>query len=374
LAYPLPKKSPYSGVGPPAHSPPTTVYLTPTSGEVLLFDALKLEAVNLVEAHRSPLSSIAMNNEGTLLATASDKGTIIRVFSVPQAEKLYQFRRGSIPSTIYNMSFNLNSTLLCVSSATETVHVFRLGGRSQHGKDGAHNADASFQRWRAGSRSGGSTSPTSDAAFSDKPGLEHDHLSSSSSSPPPSTERKHDGTLGSILRRSSQTVGKTFASSVGSYLPTAVTEMWEPARDFAYIKIPKESHSESGAGSSGSPGRPVKSVVAMSSSRPHMMVVTSEGMFYVFGIDMAKGGEGVLLKQYTYVSRYRKDTIPFRLRCVLAGLEGGKRADFFGQIAGLQRPAGAVCPGHRLNHLLLPSPILQYLAHSSTAHSRDIEA
>ena len=36
----------------------------------------------------------------------------------------------------------------------------------------------------------------------------------------------------------------------------------------------------------------------MSGSSPHVMVVTNEGRFYVFGIDLEKGGEGTLLKVY----------------------------------------------------------------------------
>ena len=247
--------------------------MAPTSGEVLVFDAMKLEAVNVVEAHRSPLSCIALNSEGTLLATASDKGTIVRVFSIPRAEKLYQFRRGSIPSSIYSMSFNLNSTLLCVSSATETVHIFRLGAQSEEA-DGAH------ARGRPRSVSPGSDSPSDT-------GMSYSNGGESTSLP-----RPHNGTFGSMIRRSSQNIGKTFVSSVGGYLPTAVTEMWEPARDFAYIKIPKTSSTLTSAG-------PLKSVVAMSSSSPQVMVVTNEGIFYVFSIDMEKGGEGILVKQYS---------------------------------------------------------------------------
>lgn len=51
---------------------------------------------------------------------------MIRVFSIPDANKVYQFRRGSYPAKIYSMSFNLVSSLLCVSSDTETVHIFKL--------------------------------------------------------------------------------------------------------------------------------------------------------------------------------------------------------------------------------------------------------
>ena len=267
-------------MGPPSHAPPSSAYTQPTSGEVLLFDTMKLEAVNVVEAHRSPLSCVVMNNEGTLLATASDKGTIVRVFSVPQAEKLYQFRRGSIPSSIYNMSFNLNSTLLCVSSATETVHIFRLGGSTVGANDQLTPTES--RGWR-------NISPSSDS----RPASAYSESSAGDLASSPT--RMHNGTLGSMIRRSSQTVGKTIAASVGGYLPTTVTEMWEPSRDFAYIKIPKESNS----GSAG--GRPVKSVVAMNNSSPEIMVVTSEGSFYLFGVDMEKGGEGVLMQQYSCV-------------------------------------------------------------------------
>lgn len=63
-----------------------------------------------------------------------------------------------------------------------------------------------------------------------------------------------------------------------------MTEMWEPARDFAFVRLP-------------TPG--VRSVVALSSSSPQIMVVTSDGYFYVYNVDMEKGGECVLLKQFS---------------------------------------------------------------------------
>lgn len=108
------------------------------------------------------------------------------------------------------------------------------------------------------------------------------------------SSRKHNGTLMGMLRRTSQNVGNTFAATVGGYLPKGVSEMWEPTRDFAWMKLPK-----SGQGSGGQATGPVRSVVAMSSNTPQVMVVTSEGNFYVFNIDLSKGGEGTLTKQYS---------------------------------------------------------------------------
>lgn len=48
----------------------------------------------MIPAHDSPLSAIAFDWHGSKLATASEKGTVIRVFSVPQGKRLFEFRRG----------------------------------------------------------------------------------------------------------------------------------------------------------------------------------------------------------------------------------------------------------------------------------------
>lgn len=247
----------------------------------MVFDTLKLEAINVVEAHRSPLACITLNNDGTLLATASDKGTIIRVFSVPDGHKLYQFRRGSMPSRIYSMSFNTTSTLLCVSSSTETIHLFKLSHPGPS-SEGSISPSSLTSRGRRSLSQSSIQSPESDEM--DEEGEPLDFAS-----------RKHNGTLMGMLRRTSQSVGSSVAAKVGGYLPKGVSEMWEPARDFAWIKIPKPNQGPGAAVNSG----PLKSVVAMSSNTPQVMVVTSDGNFYVFNIDLSKGGEGTLTKQYS---------------------------------------------------------------------------
>ncbi|KAJ5841408.1 hypothetical protein N7534_011238 [Penicillium rubens] len=261
--------------------PPGTTHVSPTTGDVLIFDAVKLEAINVIEAHRSPLALIALNSDGTLLATASDKGTIIRIFSVPDGHKLYQFRRGSMPSRIYSMSFNTTSTLLCVSSSTETVHIFKLAqqGPSSDGSS-SHSPP---------SRDHGSPPNTY--------GYAHEEDEAVGDAGSDSSLRKHNGTLMGMIRRTSQNVGGAVAARMGGYLPKGVSEMWEPARDFAWIKLPRSNPGPGGNTGAG----PLRSVVAMSSNTPQVMVVTSDGNFYVFNIDLSKGGEGTLTKQYSVV-------------------------------------------------------------------------
>jgi autophagy-related protein 18 len=299
LAYPLPKPREDAQDKRPSHAPPTSLYAPVTSGDVLIYDTLTLKAVNVIEAHRSPLSCIALNSEGTLLATASETGTIIRVFSVPKGQKLFQFRRGTYPSTIYSMSFNQASSLLCVSSTTDTVHIFRLqqpnnNGANNGGSDSAAPGSPRSDRWSRKSYDDGNDSPSSNAG---SPRMEAaDSASGSSSTANATAHRRQSGSFSSMLRRSSQIMGRSVVGVVGNYLPQTVTEMWEPQRDFAYIKIPKISMvaAKAGIGS-----QQLRSVVAMSSTSPQVMVVTSDGGFYVYNIDMEQGGEGYLVKQFS---------------------------------------------------------------------------
>ena len=297
IVYPLPKPREDLGERRPAHAPPLSTYVPPTCGELIVYNTATAKAVNVIEAHRTPLSAVAMNSEGTKVATASETGTIVRVFSVPDGNKLFQFRRGTYPSTIYSMSFNLSSTLLCVSSTSDTVHIFRLVNAPAANAGGSAVADPETpdtpraNRWsRSRSIDSNEYSPSSNTGSSPRGG--------ETPEAGPSTKRQ-SGTFGGMLRRSSQLVGRSVAGAVGSYLPQSVTEMWEPQRDFASIKIPKPNNVTRGALIGGAV--PLRSVVAMSSSSPQIMVATSDGAFYVYNIDMQKGGEGCLVRQYSYV-------------------------------------------------------------------------
>lgn len=305
LAYPLPKPREDGADKRPSHAPPTSLYAPVTSGDVLIYDTLTLKAVNVIEAHRSPLSFIQLNSEGTILATASETGTIIRVFSVPKGHKLFQFRRGTYPSTIYSMSFNMASSLLCVSSNTDTVHIFRLqqaqsGQSSEASGAVAASAASGTDRWaRSRSYDSGNESPSSATGSPRSDAAETAQATPAAANP--NVNRRQSGSFSSILRRSSQIMGRSVAGVVGNYLPQTVTEMWEPLRDFAYIKLPRPSVTSPRQGSA--PGQQIRSVVAMSSTSPQVMVVTSDGGFYVYNIDMEQGGEGYLVKQYSWVDQ-----------------------------------------------------------------------
>jgi WD40 repeat protein len=83
--------------------------------------------ITMIPAHDSPLAALSFDWHGTKLATASEKGTVIRVFTVPQGKRLFEFRRGlKRNATIYSLSFSPDSLFLSASSHLETIHIFRL--------------------------------------------------------------------------------------------------------------------------------------------------------------------------------------------------------------------------------------------------------
>lgn len=97
------------------------------TGRVSLFDLTKMAPSSTFSAHTSPLAALSFNSDGKLLATASTKGTVIRVFNVQTCERCFEFTRGvKRYVTINSLAFSNNSKYLCSSSNTETVHVFKL--------------------------------------------------------------------------------------------------------------------------------------------------------------------------------------------------------------------------------------------------------
>ena len=79
-----------------------------------------------INAHKGELACIAVNQQGTLIATASEKGTLIRVWDANKKEILNELRRGSDPATVNCINFSHDSEFLCCASDKGTIHIFAL--------------------------------------------------------------------------------------------------------------------------------------------------------------------------------------------------------------------------------------------------------
>ncbi|KAK9879236.1 hypothetical protein WA026_004085 [Henosepilachna vigintioctopunctata] len=79
-----------------------------------------------IQCHESELSCIALNQQGTKIATTSAHGTLIRVWEVESRSQIVELRRGSDEATIYSMSFSLNTEYLSCASDKGTLHIFAI--------------------------------------------------------------------------------------------------------------------------------------------------------------------------------------------------------------------------------------------------------
>ena len=112
------------------------------TGVIEVFDVQKGDSVSTIAAHDSAVVALAFNSDGqfnirtiiylcgigvrrphsvcaedvehvfsgNLLASASEKGTVIRVFSMPSGERLHELQRGLLRAA------NINSLAFCVKS------------------------------------------------------------------------------------------------------------------------------------------------------------------------------------------------------------------------------------------------------------------
>ncbi len=198
----------------------------------------------MITAHKAPIAALALNAAGTQLATASDKGTVIRVFSVPDAERLGEYRRGTKSARVWSINFNMAGNLLVVGSDTETVHVYRLDGEGQ-GTNGSGSGGRGPRRngFGLGDRSASQTGSIDRAPDGPSPppseAPSSPTLSALAPHAQPASPRDRDRTGGatSSFGRRTFHVGKNLVGGMGGYLPKGVTDIWEPKRDFAFARM-----------------------------------------------------------------------------------------------------------------------------------------
>lgn len=94
-----------------------------TAGQVQIVE-LATGNVSIIPAHSSPLRAIQLSPDGELLATASENGTLIRVYSTGNCAKIAELRRGIDPATIFSLGFSPSGTIIACTSDKSTLHVF----------------------------------------------------------------------------------------------------------------------------------------------------------------------------------------------------------------------------------------------------------
>ncbi|AAS51786.1 ADL134Wp [Eremothecium gossypii ATCC 10895] len=81
---------------------------------------------SIIKAHKNPIHLVKLSPQGTMVATCSVEGTLIRVFSIASGSLIHEFRRGLDRALIYDMQWNGKGDKLAVVSDKFTLHIFQI--------------------------------------------------------------------------------------------------------------------------------------------------------------------------------------------------------------------------------------------------------
>ena len=80
----------------------------------------------IINAHTTAIRAIALSKDEELVATASDKGTLVRVWSTRDNSRLWEVRRGIDDADIFCLAFSPANNFLALTSDKGTLHIFDL--------------------------------------------------------------------------------------------------------------------------------------------------------------------------------------------------------------------------------------------------------
>ncbi|XP_037492681.1 autophagy-related protein 18c, partial [Jatropha curcas] len=112
-----------------------------------------LNVMKLINAHDSHLACITLTMDGLLLATASTRGTLIRIFNTMDGSGLQEVRRGVDRAEIYGIALSQNVQWLAVSSDKGTVHIFSLRVRMAGEDSSSHPIQEVLPKYFSSERS-----------------------------------------------------------------------------------------------------------------------------------------------------------------------------------------------------------------------------
>lgn len=110
--------------------------------------------VSIIPAHGTPLRAMDLSADGETLATASETGTLIRIFSTGNCAKIGELRRGVDHAVVYSVAISPNSTLLAVTSDKSTLHIFDLPNIVAHSHNGSMTSNRPHRNSNSSSTTG----------------------------------------------------------------------------------------------------------------------------------------------------------------------------------------------------------------------------
>ncbi|KAM9902278.1 hypothetical protein OXX69_008386 [Metschnikowia pulcherrima] len=228
-----------------------------SGGWVLVYDTIQLRPRLIYKAHDSAIAKIAVSADSKYIATASTKGTIIRVSHIEadsedelgnlHITQVTNLRRGHNPVKINALKFDLDSTVLGCGSESGAVHLFTVnnphtGSPVETTADtGEFDQEGNLSEDEPGTRLSSSEDLNENLA---------NLLLSKESEDQKlkSKEKQETSSYFSALKSSSKLINNSYTKSLMKKLPYKQyirNLVWEkPRRSFAYVRLPEaDTHS-----------------------------------------------------------------------------------------------------------------------------------
>lgn len=216
-----------------------------SDGWILVYDTIKLKPRLIYKAHDSSIAKITISNGNSKIATASTKGTIIRVCHLEPVEgeethrpfkitQIINLRRGHNLTRINCLSFSPDNQILGTGSESNTIHLFKLQKQP-------------FEHYEYDVESSNESDPDDENRSSEDLNQNLANLLiSKAPESPPSPLKDTPSYFNALKKRvedSSRLIHNNYTKSIMKNLPYKnylENLIWEPPRrSFAYIKLPE---------------------------------------------------------------------------------------------------------------------------------------
>lgn len=211
------------------------------------------EKTTLITAHESAIASMSTDYSGAFLATASEKGTIIRVYNTASGAKFRQLRRGADRAEIHSLIFSPTGDFLAVASDKGTVHIFAI---SRPDSSGALNS--------SGDR-GAITAAMTSSTLTSTLGRGHSGLGIGGG---------NSASIPSSAAAAAPTVVPNNATSSFQVLKRVLPEYFSSEWSFAQFRVPD-----------------YRCIAAFGAEPNTVVVICANGSFYKATFDPVRGGE-----------------------------------------------------------------------------------
>ena len=247
-------------------------------GQVRL-EIYNLRRTRFITAHEGSISCMELNTTGSILATASEKGTLIRIFDTMEGTLLHELRRGADRAKIHCLTF---SNEVCVGSDVNRFD--DSGGSDRSENNNSNNNKTDLNDF------GGSAYPAWIASTSDK-GTVHVWSLAYSDEMVEKDERGRSRTNSATSSPVSPDMSKGNPTSAFSFFKGVLPRYFSSVWSFAHYRLPDASHSCVAFGDYRR--RSSDSRDSNEGNYRKIYVVTGSGGFHELKFDAHKPGECV---------------------------------------------------------------------------------